>query len=493
MGGCTRQRDTREARDSRVRRPALVAGLLLGAFACSPHKVTRDPAPPVDLPEAYLEARAGAPAETWWLDLDDPHLEALITRAFAGNLELAGAWARLEQARAVAKQVGAGRWPQISAEVSATRQEIRNLFADADDIPIELAETIRQDLWSATVGASYELDLWRRLSSRQRAAILDAEAARDDAETLAISLAAQVAEVWYDLVVERARLRLLHAQVELNETFLELVTLRFRQGLASALDVHQQRQQLVATRAQLPLAEARAQVSGYQLAVLVGAPPTEAGMSSDLDELPPLPPPPATGLPADLLERRPDVRAARRRVEAADYQIAAAIADRLPRLSLTGSAGTQSRTLTDLLTTPIWSLAASLGQVIFDGGRLAAEVDRATALRRELTAMYGQSLLQALLEVEGALTQERQQRLYIEERRVELDIARAALDEARNRYRQGLSDFLPVLTALQSVQALEIELLGAEREALSYRIQLFRALGGSWPAELSDPQQEGRA
>jgi outer membrane protein, multidrug efflux system len=493
MGGCT-QRDPREVRVSRSRTPAVVLALMASAaLACSPHRVTRDPAPPVEVPEAYGEVRAGAPSETWWMDLDDPHLEALVSRAFTGNLELAGAWARLEQARAVARQVGAARWPQVSAEFSATRQEIRNVFADSDEIPIELSDTIRQDLLSATVGASYELDLWRKLSSRQRAAVLDAEAARDDAEILAISLAAQVAEAWYDLVVERARMRLLLAQVEVNETFLELVTLRFRQGLASSLDVHQQRQQLVATRAQLALAEARAEVSGYQLAVLIGVPPAQAGAFGEVEELPSVPPPPATGLPADLLERRPDVRSARRRVEAADHRVAAAIADRLPSLTLTGFAGTQGRTLSELLTTPIWSLAASLGQVIFAGGRLEAEVDRAAAVRRELTAVYGQALLQALLEVEGALAQERQQRRYIEERRLELEIARAALDEARNRYRQGLSDFLPVLTALQAVQGLEIELLGAERQALSYRIQLYRALGGSWPAEFEDPQQEGRA
>ena len=472
---------------------AAVAAVGLGA-ACSPHRVTRDPAPPLDVPDAYGEVRTGEPAERWWLELDDPQLQALIERAFAGNLQLAGAWARLEQARAGARSVGAARWPQVSAELQASRQEIRNVFADVDDVPIEIDETLRQDLVSATLAASYEIDLWRKLSSRQRAAVLDAEAARDDAEILAISLAAQVAEAWYDVVVERARLDLLNDQVEVNETFLELVMLRFRQGLASALDVHQQRQQLLATRAQRSLAEARADVSLYQLAVLVGAPPSEAlGAIDDRAELPPLPEPPATGLPADLLDRRPDVRAARRRVEAADYRVAAAIADRLPSLSLTGSAGFQSRSFTDLLTTPIWSLAASLGQVIFAGGRLDAEVDRAEAVRRELTAAYGQALLEALFEVEAALAQERQQRVYIEEREQELETARAALNEARHRYRQGLSDFLPVLTALQSVQALELELLAAERQALSFRLQLYRALGGGWPAELTDPDAESSA
>ena len=459
---------------------------------CSPHSVTTEPEPPIEPPSAYETERAGEPPEAWWLDLQDAELEVLIDRTFAGNLRLASAWARLEQARATARQVGAATWPQVSAEVRASRQEVRNLLADTDDVPddlpFEIDDTVRQDTISADVAASYELDLWRRLDSEQRAAALDAEAARDDAEILAISLAAEVAETWYDLVAERAQAELFDDQIEINETFLELAELRFERGLAPAGDVHQQREQLQSTRARRELAEARAEVARYQLAVLVGDVPGATAFAEQ-DELPALPAPPATGLPADLLERRPDVRAAQRRVEAADHRIAAAIADRLPSLQITGSAGFQSDSIRDLLTTPIWSLAASLGQILFDGGRLRAEVDRAEAVRTEVTAEYGLALLEALAEVEGALAQERQQRAYIAERERELDSAEAALRDITFRYRRGLIEFLPVLTALQSVQALELELITARRQALSFRIQLYRALGGTWPQDL-EPGRE---
>jgi outer membrane protein, multidrug efflux system len=328
--------------------------------------------------------------------------------------------------------------------------------------------------------------VWKKAGSRAAGAMLDAEAARADLEAIAVSLVAEVTETWFELLSQRAQRELLERQIEINETFLELIQLRFRQGLASSLDIYQQRQQVVATRAQLPLVDAAIELLHHRLAVLVGdAPQTGAGPDAGRRALPELPPMPGTGVPADLLDRRPDVRAARLRAEAADHRVAVAVADRLPSLSLTGSLSTQSNTIGDLFRTPLWSLAGNLLGPLFDGGRRAAEVDRNRAVVDERLMSYGQALLVAMLEVDGALAQERQQILYITELEEQRELAEDTLRTARDRYREGLSDFLPVLTALQSLQRVELTLIQARRQALSFRVQLCRALGGSWPARIA--------
>jgi NodT family efflux transporter outer membrane factor (OMF) lipoprotein len=344
--------------------------------------------------------------------------------------------------------------------------------------------------FSVSIGAAYEVDLWRRMANAGDAAALDALAVRDDVESIAITLAAEVAEAWFDLIAQRAQHKLISGQIETNETYLELVRLRFEKGLASALDVFQQRQQLVSTRAQLKLIESVIELHQHRLAVLAGAPPQ--GFAATTGDT--LPPPPAavpgTGLPADLLERRPDVRAARRRVEAADYRVAAAVADRLPALRLRGSTSLQSSSLADFIASPLWSIIASVTAPLLDGGRRAAEVERNRAVVEERLMGYGQVMLQAMVEVESALMQERQQLAYITDLEEAVELADATLREAQARYRQGLIDYLPVLAALQGLQRAELSLLLARRQLLSYRIQLCRALGGGWTQELAAPEGE---
>lgn len=200
--------------------------------------------------------------------------------------------------------------------------------------------------------------------------------------------------------------------------------------------------------------------------------------------LPELPPLPEAGLPADMLASRPDVRAAQARLAAADYRVAAAVADRLPSLSLTGSAGYSAVRSQDLWNSQAWSMAASALAPVFDAGRRAAEVSRTKAKVDEALALYTQTILTAFREVEDALVQERKQREYVESVREQLDLATSTLREARERYSNGLSDYLPVLAAVQSHHQIERELVSARRQLISFRIQLYRSLGGSWPRDL---------
>jgi outer membrane protein TolC len=178
-------------------------------------------------------------------------------------------------------------------------------------------------------------------------------------------------------------------------------------------------------------------------------------------------------------------------VEAADYRVAVAVADRLPGLRLSGSTSLQDSNIAEIIATPLWAIIASVTQPIFAGGRLKAEVERNRAVVEERLMQYGQVLLLAMTEVETALVQERQQIDNIAALEEQVEIAEKALREARARYREGLIDYLPVLTSLQALQRVQLSLLQTRRQLLSYRIQLCRALGGTWTARLAPPERGG--
>jgi NodT family efflux transporter outer membrane factor (OMF) lipoprotein len=468
--------------------------IVLVAFAttgCLPHQPVANPRAPIDLPEDYAET-AGDEAEVpqalperWWVAFGDPELVALVDLALDQNFQLGAAWARVEQAEAVVEGASSSWWPQISAQLDVARRRQVAVFGALG------RQEFENNALGLSVPVSYELDLWNRVGAQVAASGIDVLATRDDFEALALTVAANVVETWLNLVQQRALGRLLDEQLETNRVYAELVTLRFAHGLASALDVFQQRQQVAAIEAQVAQIGGSETVARQQLAVLIGRPPgalgEQIGQLPEPTVLPPLPPLPETGIPAHLLLRRPDVRAARRRVEAADWRVGAAIADQFPQLRFSASIGLSSPTLEDLLGSFVWSLAGSLLAPILDGGRRAAEVRRNRAVVQERLQQFAQTLLNAMLEVESALAQERQAMIQIESLETQLEAGRSALQESRRRYAEGLSDYLPVLTALVSVQRLEQSVLATQRAVLSQRVQLARALGGTWTAELERP------
>lgn len=475
-----------------MRRITLIAAVL-SASGCMVHSVEKDPRSPVELSDKYMSGDVDAKSATrpelaggrWWVDFGDTELSGLVDRALSDSLQLRQTWARLDQAEALAQQAGASLHPNINAELSASRAR-RNVTFPGPAGTTTTSTT--QNSYSASIPVAYEVDLWGKLRSRARAAAYDAYASRDDVESAAMTLAANVAENWFNVVEQRAKQKLLRQQLMTNEAFLELVILRFGQGEASATEVLQQRQQVQNTRAQLTLVEARERVLMQQLAVLVGRGPGQL-VTTDRKELPRLPRLPSAGVPSELLQRRPDVRAAQRRVVAADYRVGEAIANRYPSLTLSGSVGYSSVSLSELLDSFVWSVMASVSQSLWDGGRRAAEVDRTKAVLEERLMGYGQTLLTAVLEVESSLVNEKQQLANIEELEHQVETSRQALDIARMRYQQGLTDFLPVLTSLQTLHGSEQNLLSSKRQLISHRIQLCRALGGTWTTTLEKPAE----
>ena len=255
-------------------------------------------------------------------------------------------------------------------------------------------------------------------------------------------------------------------------------------SMVSALDVYQQKQLVEDIRAEIPLVEAEEQVLMHELALLLGKPPGTS-LKISREDLPEPAEIPATGLPADLLSSRPDLRRAGMRLKAADWQVAEARANRLPAISLTAKAQYGKGDVDVLFDNWLLSLAGNLTAPIFDGGRRSAEVDRRQAIADENLSAYRQAVLTAIKEVEDALVNEVKQREHIRALETVLSTARKALEQAGIRYRNGVTDYLPVLTQLLSVQGLERNLIRQRANLLNARISLHRSLGGTWTDSLS--------
>ena len=465
------------------------------------HRVKSNPPPSVPVPGAFARAdgksASGArkPDAKWWSAFSDPELNGLVDSAFAANLDLRGAYARLAGASAAARVAVSAYIPSL--ELSSDISNSRSVFnfgggAAAPGGGGGGAFGVEQSQVNLQAALSYEVDLWGRVQGQAAAGEAELRASESDLATMFITVSANVVDAWLQVIEQRATLDLLRSQLQANSTYLELVELRFRQGLASSLDVLQQRQQAVSLEAQIPPVEAQLGILEHQLAVLLGrAPGTVTVARSSLPSVPPLP---AVGLPADLLQNRPDVRAAQLRVMAADHRVGSAIANRFPRLTLSAAAGFQGFDVaTGLFDNWFYNLLAGLTQPVTDQVRLEAEEREARARLEEQVAQYGQTVLTALREVEDALIQESRQDALLEELEEEVEVSQATLDEAQRRYRNGLSDYLPVLTALQSLQSSEQRRVAARRQRLSFRVQLHRALGGTWMRELETPSAEEEA
>ncbi len=452
--------------------------LLAGLFvSCSPFKPELRKDPQGALPEVYsIYSETGYEPGRWWETFNDERLNLLVAEALSGNFSVREAWSRLKQARASAVQAGASLYPQVSASggSTSTRQRTENGSVANQS----------SDTHSLGLVANYELDLWGKLRSEKEAAVLEADATREDLNTAAMTVAAEVALRWVGIISQRMQRALLENQLKINETYYELVMLRFRNAMVSALDVYQQKQVIEQVKAEIPLVEQEEQLLRHELALLLGKAPLSR-LDIDSQNLPtPIARPPA-GIPADLLANRPDVRAAGYRLQAADHQVAAARADRLPSISLSAEALYGPAALDLLMDNWMLSLAGNLAAPIIDGNRRAAEVDRTRAVVDENLLSYRETVLTAIKEVEDALVSEDKQKAHLAALELQIGTARKALDQARERYRKGLNTYLPVLTQLLTVQNLERDLIRQQEALLVDRINLYRALGGDWTDDLT--------
>jgi NodT family efflux transporter outer membrane factor (OMF) lipoprotein len=428
----------------------------------------------VEVPSRFLGTATGADVPdgwdyAWWENFADEALNRSIEAGLDANLELRQSVARIEQAAALARQAGTLLYPSLDLGASYEWEW--------DGLTDGAESRDRQETSQLSFPLRWELDLWGRLSSLRRAEGLSAQATVEDWLGARLLLSSAIAAIYFDIQEQRRQLEVIREQINVNQTLLQLTSLRFGQGQSSIVDVLQQQAQLEATRARIPQTEARIGQLAYSLDVLLGRPPGRQALetAARLGRPSPLP---AVGVPAQLLTRRPDLRAAQKRVLALDYDVGRAVADQFPTLTLGGSVGWRGDpAFADAITTAFAGLAAPL----FDAGRRRDEVAFRRARLEEALIGYSARYLSALSEVETALLEERksEEELVLVEQ--QLKTAQRLLTEARNRFSQGLTDYLPVFTSLIIVQDLERDVVTARKRVLSARVALHRALGGPMP------------
>jgi NodT family efflux transporter outer membrane factor (OMF) lipoprotein len=424
-----------------------------------------------------VQVDAGDPWPRWWTVFGEPRLDALVAEARARNPGLVAALARVRAARALARKTGADRLPSVDGTGSYTYQRRGSGTSRIGSSSANQAFS----LWSGSVDASWEWDLFGKLRSAQQAAQLDACALEEDRRAADVSLVSEVARAWYDLRTARAREEILRDDVRLLEATRALVAARVETKIANELDLRRVEGEEAAARARIPLARLAAEVAEHRLATLLGQPPDRHFETSDEPLFAP-PPVVPVGLPAALVRRRPDVRAAERRVAAAHARVAEAIADFYPSITLDGGSGLASLDLGRIFSgnAVSFSFGPSVSIPIFDGGQRAAERLVRLAEQDESVAQFTTVLLTALGEVADAVAG-LDARL---EARAELQKAveaqRRAVELARAQYEAQLVNYLPVIDSLTALERAREDLLDAERAVREEVIRLGKALGGGW-------------
>lgn len=463
--------------------------MVLGGAKVGCHFKPSKPKSPVEIPERFSSRGGAKLPDRWWRAFEDRTLNALVTDALQGNMSIKAVWDRLDQAAAQARKAGAGLYPSVDGRVEGgvSFSEERQTPIPGGAGAVSSGGVVPNLLIG--VAASYEIDIWGRVRSTRNAARREVAATRESLQAAAVSLSGEVAVAWYGLLEAYGQLRLLERQAEANQRLLKLVALRMGYGQTGAIDLLQQKQLIESIQSDLMGATVRARLLEHRLAVLLGRPPTVRVVPAGARrrELPGLPDLPDPGVPAELVQRRPDVRAAFHRIEAANEQVAAAIADRFPRLSISAGAQVSDDGVKDLFNNWLVSLAANLLAPIFDGGRRKAEVDRAKAAASEALHDYGQTVLEAIAEVEGALVTEKHARRRLESIEKQLELSNRVVDRARDNYVHGAGDYLRVLDARIKHQSLQRAHLTLRREIIENRIALCRALAGGW--KLRRPKQ----
>lgn len=448
--------------------------LLLAACA-----VTRvEPPPSATPPAQYKEAgdapraRAADPVpDAWWTLFKDPVLDDLQQRLVIGNESLKSAVAAVASARAVVEASRTVMWPTLSAGLGASRSSGPGSAANARNTSNSL---------SLSATANWEADLWGRLSLASSGAQASLQASADELAAARLSAQALLAQTYFSLRTADAQLSLLERSVAAYQRSLDLTQVRYDGGVAARSDVLQAQTQLKSTLAQAAdLRAQRAQLE-HAIAVLLGVPPSSLRLerNATLPSAPGVPP----MLPATLLERRPDIAAAQRRVTAAYAQMGVTAAAWFPDLSLSAEAGYRGSSLGKLVSAPnlLWSLGASLTEAIFDGGQRKLASAQAKASADQATSAYRQTVLTALQEVEDNLVLAAQLEQEATWQAEAVQAAQKNLEITLAQYRAGTLSYLNVVAAQTAALGSESSLLSVRNRQLAAVNQLLKNIAGRW-------------
>ncbi|HDR9869173.1 RND transporter [Burkholderia cenocepacia] len=445
--------------------------------------------PPVDTPAAWRldpadqywqpAAPARAPLDpVWWTAFGDAQLDALEADALRNNQNLKAVAARYDQAKATLASVASAQYPAVGLNASGQRFKI-SADRPQTNYATRSMSTVQNEI---QVGAavSYELDLFGRVRRNVEAAQASSEQARDDFANARLVLSADLASSYFALRELDTEIDVVKRSIDLQQKALDYVSARHDLGAVSGLDLLQQRAQLDATRTQAQLLiQQRAQVE-TAIATLVGAPAPEFSLPPRVVPInaPTLP----TGMPSDLLQRRPDVASAERAMAAANAQIGVARAAYFPRITLSPDLGWDATRFAGLFTVPalLWSVGGSLSQPLFEGGKLKAGVDFAQAGYVAAQASYRQTVLTAFQEVQNAVTGLSVLAQAAQQASAAVDDARKLVSLAQDRYAGGLTPFIDVLTAQQQLLTSERQAVQIQGQRAALVVFLAKALGGGW-------------
>ena len=460
---------------------ATVAGMLFIFTACAvgPDYVR----PKAEAPAAFKEAadwKVAQPQEAvvrgaWWKIFKDPQLDALEEQVNISNQNVAAAEAKFRQARALAQAARAGYFPNVAIGASATRS-LRS--SNAGNALGTTTDQVSDLLLTGT--ASWEPDIWGKIRRTVEASQAGAQASAADLEAIRLSTQAALAQNYFQLCALDAQKKLLDATVAAYQKAMELTNRRYASGVSSRADVLQAETQLKTTQAQaIDVGVQRAQLE-HAIALLVGKPASV--LSIPVTPLAATPVAVPFGIPSELLERRPDIAAAERRLAAANAQIGVAKAAYFPNIVLNATGGFESSHLSDWLSWPsrLWSVGLALTETVFDAGLRSALTDQARAAYDATVASYRQTVLGGFQEVEDNLAA---LRILEEESRIQgeaVSAARRSVDLSMNQYRAGTISYLEVVTVQTILLVNErtaIDILGRR---LAASVLLIKAIGGGW-------------
>jgi NodT family efflux transporter outer membrane factor (OMF) lipoprotein len=494
-----------------ARRASLAGALAASACAAGPKYVR----PAVEIPPAFKEAVPDSapsadgwkpaqpgdnvPRGVWWMLFNDPTLNALEVQLNAGNQSIAAAMEAFMAARALTRQARSQFYPTVTVNpsIAATRQPILGGATPGSTGSASSGASGSSSVTaSGTVSefvlpfdASWAPDLWGRVSNTVKANAYSAQASAADLENVRLTMQAELAVDYFELRAQDTLKQLFDETVAAYRDSLDITRVQFRAGIASDEVVAQAETQLEATEAQdTNLEVARAQ-SEHAIALLLGQPASTFSLPRQVTNL--SPPPIPVGLPAQLLERRPDVAAAERRVAQANSQIGIASAAFFPNVTLNASGGFESTSFLSWLTWPtrFWSAGPALAETLFDAGLRRATVQQYQATFNQVVATYRQTVLGAFQQVEDSLAAIRIVAREIQQQDTAVESARRNLRLATARYRAGIDPYLNVITAQTTLLSNQQTAVTLRRQQMTSSVQLVEALGGGWSvSDLPTPQ-----
>lgn len=407
----------------------------------------------------------------WWRNYQDSQLNALVERSLQNNFSLASALASVNLARANAQTAGAPLYPNVSLGGTLTRNYKSSSSSGPDNAN---SSSAGQSLFAE---ASYEIDFWGLNSANANAARMLARASEFDRDTVALTLTASVTDTYFQIQSLRQRLKLARAIEHNAHHILDLLLAQQQAGVATQLQIEQQRNALATFQAAIPALQQQLETGMHLLATLEGETPEQFVIGDAKIDAIPIPQP-RPNAPATLLETRPDIRSKEAQLKSENYSVGAARAAFLPNIVLTADGGLSSDTLSRFLSSPYSSLAAVLAGPLLDNGALRGQLHANQAAFAKATADYRQTVVSALQDVEDSLSAQQQGALAETAQQAAAGAARKAAVIAQAQYEGGTIDFLSVLDAQRTLYQAQDALAQARLQRLQASVSVFRAFGG---------------